>query len=408
MTELAIRVQGISKRYRLGMEAQAHKSLPQQIASGAARLFGRTGNQKPAFRKEFWALSDISFEAHRGEVIGFIGPNGAGKSTLLKILARIVQPTSGRAEICGRVGALLEVGTGFHGELTGRENIFLNGAILGMTRAEIKAKLDEIVEFSGIEQFIDTPVKRYSSGMSLRLAFSVAAHVDPEILIIDEVLAVGDANFQKKCLNKAEVIAQTGRTVLFVSHQMSLVQRLCTRAVLIEQGQIRGDGPVADVVHRYLQSLETMAATDLRQRTLRTGRGGVRVARIDISGAGRIVASGQSVAICINTDSSAPRLRCLVTIFSELGDPVTSFDSAEQSHHDQYGDSFRIDIDRLLLRPGRYRLDVALLADDATVEDHVESAAAFDVQEGLLDDRLVTALPGYGSTFLPHRWTLRR
>ena len=188
--------------------------------------------------KDFWALTDVSLEARAGEVIGIIGPNGAGKSTLLKVLARIVEPTSGRAEIRGRVGALLEVGTGFHPELTGRENIFLNGAILGMPRAEIAAKLDQIVEFSGVGQFLDTPLKRYSSGMYLRLAFAVAAHVEPDILMMDEVLAVGDAGFQHKCIKKAQQVAQSGRTVLLVSHHMPLVHQFCTRAILIDGGRL--------------------------------------------------------------------------------------------------------------------------------------------------------------------------
>jgi homopolymeric O-antigen transport system ATP-binding protein len=201
-----------------------------------------------------WALRNVSFEVRRGEVLGIIGRNGAGKSTLLKILSRITEPTEGTAEIRGRVGSLLEVGTGFHGELTGRENVFLNGAILGMPRGEISAKFDEIVSFAEVETFIDTPVKRYSSGMYLRLAFAVAAHLEPDILIVDEVLAVGDARFQAKCLNKMRAVGQQGRTVLFVSHNMPAVTHLCERAILLEDGMPVRDGPAADVVREYLRS----------------------------------------------------------------------------------------------------------------------------------------------------------
>ena len=204
--------------------------------------------------EEIWALRDVSLEVQEGEVLGVIGRNGAGKSTLLKILTRITTPTSGRAEIRGRVGSLLEVGTGFHPELTGRENVFLNGSVLGMKQREIQAKFSEIVEFAGVEQFIDTPVKRYSSGMSVRLAFAVAAHLEPEILLVDEVLAVGDAEFQRRCLGRMEDLSQSGRTVLFVSHQMQAVAQLCDRAIWLEKGEIVRDGPSADVVAEYLQS----------------------------------------------------------------------------------------------------------------------------------------------------------
>nr|MDQ3332387.1 ABC transporter ATP-binding protein [Planctomycetota bacterium] len=215
-------------------------------------------------RKEFWALKDLSFEIGSGEVVGVIGRNGAGKSTLLKLLSRITEPTEGRIELCGRVASLLEVGTGFHPELTGRENIFLNGALLGMTRAEIRAKFDAIVAFAEVEQFLDTPVKRYSSGMYVRLAFAVAAHLDPEILIIDEVLAVGDAAFQKKCLGRMDEIARGGRTVLFVSHQMGTVAQLCSRCLYLEQGRLAADGPTEDVIPRYLTSGQAIGGVSNR------------------------------------------------------------------------------------------------------------------------------------------------
>jgi lipopolysaccharide transport system ATP-binding protein len=208
--------------------------------------------------EEFWALKDVSFEVRRGEVLGIIGRNGAGKSTLLKILSRITEPTSGRVTLHGRIASLLEVGTGFHPELSGRENIFLNGAILGMKKSEIKAKFDEIVDFAEVERFLDTPVKRYSSGMYVRLAFAVAAHLEPEILIVDEVLAVGDANFQKKCLGKMQEVALGGRTVLFVSHNMAAVQSLCSRAVLLRTGEVQSDGKIINVLPEYIKSSDRL------------------------------------------------------------------------------------------------------------------------------------------------------
>ena len=228
MSDIAIRVENLGKMYRIGRAQQRHDTLRDLIVDTAAHIkdWGKRGDKSD---ETIWALKDVSFEVRRGEVVGIIGRNGAGKSTLLKILSRITEPTTGRAEIHGRVGSLLEVGTGFHPELTGRENIYLNGAILGMRRFEIERRFDEIVAFSEIERFLDTPVKRYSSGMYVRLAFAVAAHLEPEILLVDEVLAVGDAAFQKKCLGKMGNVAETGRTVLFVSHNMAAVSNLCKR-----------------------------------------------------------------------------------------------------------------------------------------------------------------------------------
>ncbi|HEX7956508.1 MAG TPA: ABC transporter ATP-binding protein, partial [Pyrinomonadaceae bacterium] len=253
-----IRVEGLGKQYRIGARGASYDTLREALM-GALRAPLR-GRGASGGEEIFWALKDVAFEVEPGEVLGIVGRNGAGKSTLLKVLSRITEPTEGRVELYGRVASLLEVGTGFHPELSGRENIFLNGAILGMRRAEIARKFDEIVAFAEIERFIDTPVKRYSSGMYVRLAFAVAAHLEPEILIIDEVLAVGDAAFQQKCLGKISSVARQGRTVLFVSHNMVAVKTMCTRALLLHGGRVADDGPPVRVVNGYLGAGRTSRA----------------------------------------------------------------------------------------------------------------------------------------------------
>ncbi len=278
MSDVVIRAEGLGKKYLIGHESQQERNptfrdVIVRTANGLARsardmMRGRqliAGDEV----EEFWALKDVDFEIKRGDVVGIIGRNGAGKSTLLKILSRITEPSAGRVEIKGRVASLLEVGTGFHPELTGRENIFLNGAILGMSSAEIKRKFDEIVAFAEVEKFLDTPVKRYSSGMYVRLAFAVAAHLEPEILIVDEVLAVGDAEFQKKCLGKMQDVAGHGRTVLFVSHNMAAVSSLCARAVLLIAGEVAAIGSVSDVIQRYSSQLETACSVSFPADTSR-------------------------------------------------------------------------------------------------------------------------------------------
>ncbi len=253
----AIATHALSKRYRLGELQASYGTLRDSIVG----LVGKVGRRHRP--EEIWALRDVSFEVQEGEVLGLIGANGAGKSTLLKVLTRITAPTSGRAEIRGRVGSLLEVGTGFHSELTGRENIYLNGAVLGMKRREIERKFDDIVEFSGISTFLDTPVKRYSSGMYVRLAFSVAAHLEPEILLVDEVLAVGDAEFQRRCLGRMEDLGDSGRTVILVSHNMQTITQLCDRVMLLEGGAVVADGPSSETVAAYLQSVHGTGSSAL-------------------------------------------------------------------------------------------------------------------------------------------------
>lgn len=255
MSSEVIRVDGIGKRFVVGTRRDAHPTLRDVIADGVVGLAGRLVGRRSdadAGAREFWALRDVSFTVAAGEVVGLVGGNGAGKSTLLKILARIMHPTVGTGVLRGRVGSLIEVGTGFHPELTGRENVYLNGVIIGMSRADVARRFDEIVAFSGIEAFIDTPVKRYSSGMYLRLAFSVAAHLEPEIMLVDEVLAVGDAAFQKKCLGKMDAVARSGRTVIFVSHNLTSVQALCTRCLHVDHGRVLADGPPRSIIAAYL------------------------------------------------------------------------------------------------------------------------------------------------------------
>ena len=280
MGSVAIRAEGLSKHYRLGAGVQ-HNTLRDQVMHRLKSL-ARWGAGQSETDPSFWAVNDISFEVQHGEVLGIIGHNGAGKSTLLKILSRITQPTRGTADIYGRVSSLLEVGTGFHSELTGRENIFLNAAMLGMRRQEVRRKFDEIVAFSGVEQFIDTPVKRYSSGMYVRLAFAVAAHLEPEILIVDEVLAVGDASFQQKCLGKMEEVSRSGRTVLIVSHNMTIIEGLCERAILLEKGRIARMGKTHTVVEGYADAIRGQASTAIEDREDRVGLGDILLTKIEL------------------------------------------------------------------------------------------------------------------------------
>lgn len=273
-----IKVDKIAKEYNIGANLASYQTLRDTIVDAVRAPFKRQGNRVDSNSSRIWALKGVSFEVARGEVVGIIGRNGAGKSTLLKILSRITKPTAGRVELYGRVGSLLEVGTGFHPELTGRENIFLNGVIMGMKREEIERKFDEIVNFAEVSRFLDTPVKRYSSGMYVRLAFAVAAHLEPEILIVDEVLAVGDAGFQRKCLDKMRDVSQHGRTVLFVSHNMPAITRLCRRSILLDEGKVLKDGPSHQVVSAYLRS--GLGTTAFREWTDREKAPGNDIARL--------------------------------------------------------------------------------------------------------------------------------
>jgi lipopolysaccharide transport system ATP-binding protein len=331
MSDIAIKVEGIGKEYKIGRKKSGdlRESFTHFLSlfSQSPALKPQSLNPQPS--KTFWALKDISFEVKQGEAVGIIGRNGAGKSTLLKVLSRITRPTTGRFEINGRVSSLLEVGTGFHPELTGQENIYLNGTILGMRRAEIKDKFDEIIAFSGVEEFIDTPVKHYSSGMKVRLAFSVAAHLEPEILIIDEVLAVGDAEFQKKCLGKMEDVAGEGRTVLFVSHNMGAVERLCNSGIFLEAGKIIEKGTADYTIQKYLTSFESFQ-NNINQRTDRTGNGELVIEKIMLKNEHDQlidqVHTGQNFFVDLyyskKVDSNLDRVICSISIKTSMGVPV--------------------------------------------------------------------------------------
>ena len=380
-----IEVNGISKRYRLGMLGAG--SLRDEIGNWWSRrkangVSARVPDNAP---RDFWALRDVSFSVQPGEVIGIVGANGAGKSTLLKVLTRITDPTEGRALIHGRVASLLEVGTGFHPELSGRENIFLNGAILGMRRHDIRSKLDEIIDFSEVEQFLDTPVKHYSSGMYVRLAFAVAAHLEPEILIIDEVLAVGDAAFQKKCLSRMGDVAKGGRTVLFVSHNTSAIVNLCTRCIMIEKGRLTGNGEPSDIINTYL-------SRDLNDQPVKefvAGGGDAFFSRVALVRNDRTPAAsfdfdepvmllmdftlrraipGMDVSFSI-TDTTGERLFRSTSVMS---DPPIIVENGGNY-------SLVARIPRSILLPGRYFVTVTLHRPNFEIYDRHERAITFEI-----------------------------
>lgn len=421
MPKIILAARNVGKRYILQHSAGTAEGadLRETVMAGMSRLVrrlrGAGADSGRHSEEEFWALRNVSLDLEQGDVVGILGRNGAGKSTLLKLISRITEPTEGEIRIRGRVGSLLEVGTGFHPELTGRENIYLNGAILGMSRSEIRRKFEQIVEFCEIERFLDTPVKHYSSGMYVRLAFSVAAHLEPEILIVDEVLAVGDAAFQKKCLARMSEVAAEGRTILFVSHNVGLVRTLCKRGILLEAGSVRFDGDAEEAASIYLSGLETAATADLALRPQRRGAGRVRLSRLDIGvpgeGASGVLEPGRPARFVFMTSGTLPGLTCSFTLYDSFGQPVTYFDSAVASPddaNDADGESrFVCELDQLTLVPGRYRVNAAL-AWDGQLQDHIEGAAMLEVRDGAAGRRPVVAAPGYGSTFMPHRWIRSR
>jgi lipopolysaccharide transport system ATP-binding protein len=419
VSDTVIRIENLGKKYVLGHQKQGrYSTIRDKISDGAKSVSLRLLKpfNKPIVQPasgEFWALKNLDFEIKQGERVGIIGRNGAGKSTLLKILSRITEPTSGRIAIKGRVASLLEVGTGFHPELTGRENIYLNGAIMGMSKTEIKTKFDEIVAFAEVEKFLDTPVKRYSSGMYVRLAFAVAAHLEPEILIVDEVLAVGDVQFQKKCLGKMEDVASEGRTILFVSHNMAVLQTLCSRGIFLQQGSVLTDDTTAIAVRTYLRSLEKSASQNLLERTDRKGKGEVRLTQVEIYTDGdypsTTLATGHPVRFVFHVTTIRPGMSCTFTFYDQHGQPVINFSSNMHSEEDlnepNIGAKMVCELDELLLLPGRYRMNAGIIIADEW-QDLVEAAVIIDVEQGRLRGRPVEKAIGYGSVCMHHRWIL--
>ncbi len=387
--DIAVSVRGLSKSYTIAHNAPAHTTMGEAIAHTL-----KNPRRRAAEKETFWALRDVGFDIHKGDVVGIIGRNGAGKSTLLKVLSRITEPTTGQIDLFGRVGSLLEVGTGFHPELTGRENISMNGAILGMTKREIARQFDAIVEFAEVAQFLDTPVKRYSSGMYVRLAFSVAAHLNPEILIVDEVLAVGDAEFQKKCLGKMHQISeQEGRTVLFVSHQIAAVQKLCNKVVVMRQGQIAYHGAVDEGVAVYLEQTNPnngSGTIDLQTVKRHVGTGVVKITqcrlvhdRLSKAAFGNIFQVGEKIGITVTLRAERP-----VTEVS-VGFAVLDINGTVlfTSHHDDLLDVHDLPagrsvceawIDPNYLQPGRYTLQLGVLVR-AVTSDYITDVAEIDI-----------------------------
>jgi lipopolysaccharide transport system ATP-binding protein len=431
MPETVIAVENLSKRYLIEhtLESQGHKRYKalRDVIGQEARRFARkalaAARGQQAFRthdtEEFWALKDVSFEVHQGEVLGIIGRNGAGKSTLLKILSRITEPTAGRVILRGRVASLLEVGTGFHPELTGRENIYLNGAILGMSRAEIRRKFDEIVAFAEVERFLDTPVKRYSSGMYVRLAFAVAAHLEPEILVVDEVLAVGDAEFQKKCLGKMGDVSQAGRTVLLVSHNMRAIRQLCTRAILLENGNLRVDDTASKCIDTYFAGGiddELNSGVDLQESVAgRSGSGDCRFisfALSDIKGnpaATFLFGEPFRVNIRIRARKNIENAILGFSFTSRLGAEIMGTSLADSGIEGrlQEGITFlRCDIDPMILTPGQYTIRAAIFHADGISFDYIDAVMSFEVLDAPFDVARVPKNHYVGDVFLKYHWQI--
>ncbi len=424
MSNLAIRAEGLGKRYCIGAAQERYRTVRETLMS-AATLPARAvraalaGNRRRRRQEaSFWALKGVSFEIRSGEVVGIIGRNGAGKSTLLKILSRITEPTEGYADIDGRVGSLLEVGTGFHPELTGRENVFLNGAILGMPRAEIERKFDEIVAFAEVSQFVDTPVKHYSSGMYLRLAFAVAAHLEPNVLLVDEVLAVGDAAFQRKCLGQMEHVARNGRTVLLVSHNMAAISALCTRTLLLNRGEVSYFGETDQAVRRYIADAASNATTHLTERSDRQGSGRARIERIEViddrDRPTDVVPAGGEAAFAMSYASAdgqaVTNALFEIKVTDQFDQPLFTMSTFLT------GDSFPTLPDRgtvhchvpsLLLVPGVYSLKVICYVNNE-LADLVSDAKRLTVAEADVygGGRAIRART-YGPFLMPQRWSFR-
>jgi lipopolysaccharide transport system ATP-binding protein len=411
MGDIAIRADGLSKCYQIGLRQERFRaSLRETIVDSVKKPFQRAGRLVrgesvfDAETEEVWALKDVSFEIKRGEVLGVIGRNGAGKSTLLKLLSRITEPTAGYAEIHGRIAALLEVGTGFHPELTGRENVYLNGAILGMRQREIDGKFDEIIAFSGVERFIDTPVKYYSSGMHLRLAFSVAAHLEPEIVLVDEVLAVGDASFQRKCLGKMDDVASQGRTVVFVSHNLAVVKELCQTSIVLANGSIVASGSVVDGLSHYSKSLT--------ESDLQFALASKRWSSVRVNGEAPELATALescdplSIDVLLNLPDHYEEIKLICMVYDAVGNLVvhrgTSGEELVPSSLDAGTYRIKVDIPPLWLAPGIYTLYFKFLGvrDGTAREKENSDAVLLDVFGDARDTSRALLAP-------PTAWELR-
>ncbi len=419
MSGFAIRAENIAKAYRLGGKAEDYYTLRDVLAGAAMgpvrafRSLVRRSNVEAAEKRTIWALKDVSFEVQSGEIIGIIGRNGAGKSTLLKVLSRITAPTRGRARIRGRVGSLLEVGTGFHGELTGRENTYLNGAILGMKKIEIDRKFDEIVAFAEVEEFIDTPVKHYSSGTYMRLAFAVAAHLEPEILFVDEVLAVGDVLYQKKCLRFMDNVAKAGRTVLLVTHDMAAIESLCQKAFLLDRGRLTLAGDTRQVIDAYLSSTHVQDANNLSTRTDRQGDGKIRFTNVSVRKKDGspidVIQCGQEVEFSISyvrESSVTGHLSLYINVLTLGGQQMLLLGNAmlgtNFDHVPEKGE-FSCVIEHFPLLQGQYSVTLLGTINDI-VADYVQQATEITVEGGDFYRSGVPAPQNAGGMLIPHQW----
>ena len=419
MSNVAIRIEGLSKKFYIGGSNEQYRTLRDAVTDTLMTPLRRAvsvmrGQAAESTGHELWALRDVTLDIHQGDVVGVVGRNGAGKSTLLKILSRITEPTQGRVSVKGRIGSLLEIGTGFHAELTGRENIYLNGAMLGMRRTEIDKKFDEIVAFAEMDKFLDTAVKHYSSGMYMRLAFAVAAHLETEILLVDEVLAVGDAAFQKKCLGKMGDVAKRGRTVLFVSHNMSAMMQLCPTSFTLQNGQLVAQGPTRDIVQQYLTSLFESNGPDLENVAARTGDGRLRFIScklLDEKGKRTelpIAGHPLEVMLEFKSQENLAQVQFMFTIFNHAGTAVM------HCNVDAVGQRFRIEqghgkiicrIPRLPLPFGQYK--IAVLAQDHIRElDRVPTACVFDVETSDFFATTYTPSMEISTALVEHSWQL--
>lgn len=424
MTAAAIEVRGLSKYYALGQTLQGTQTFREALTDVATRPFRRHARHdedaadaeatRPP-RAHLWALKDVSFDLAPGEVLGVIGRNGAGKSTLLKIMARITDPTEGQVVIRGRVGSLLEVGTGFHSELTGRENVYLSGAILGMRRSEIDRKLDEIVAFAEVEKFLDTPIKRYSSGMGLRLAFAVAAHLEPEVLLVDEVLAVGDASFQKRCLGKMSEVAAEGRTVLLVSHNMAAIENLCHRSIVLHHGELTYMGPPSEGIRRYLAAVLPEQEGDLSSRDDRRGSGRARITAVhlhDEHGAPMpVLQCGAATVFEIEYEAEQDRpirnpifeLKFTDQIGNRLFTVSTYLAGIHLPEVPSAGSVF-CEVPQVLLPPGEYTYDAYLISNDELCDEVERAGEVTVVESDVFGSGKVPKKMLYGQFVMPHRW----